>query len=66
MFVVSASLQGLCPESAALPRGRRETAAGRKIPSTTKFDKEPNKQAVFSLLHTPRPPTQSQKHVENG
>ena len=25
----------------------------RKTPSTTKFDKEPNKQAVFSLVHTP-------------
>ena len=25
----------------------------RKSPSTTKFDKEQNKQAVFSLLHTP-------------
>jgi transposase len=25
----------------------------RKIPSTTKFDKEHNKQAVFSLLHSP-------------
>ena len=25
----------------------------RKIPSTTKFDKEVNKQAVFSLLHSP-------------
>jgi transposase len=24
-----------------------------KTPSTTKFDKEPNKQAVFSLVHTP-------------
>jgi transposase len=28
----------------------------RRISSATKFDKEPNKQAVFSLLHTP-PPT---------
>jgi transposase len=25
----------------------------RKTPSTTKFDKEPNKQALFSLVHTP-------------
>jgi hypothetical protein len=28
----------------------------RKSPSTTKFDKEQNKQAVFSLLHAPPSP----------
>ena len=33
--------------------GGAKLLLARKIPSTTKFDKEPNKQAVFSLLHTP-------------
>jgi len=33
--------------------GGAELLLARKTPSTTKFDKEPNKQAVFSLLHTP-------------
>jgi transposase len=33
--------------------GGAELLLARKTPSTTKFDKEPNKQAVFSLLHAP-------------
>jgi transposase len=33
--------------------GGAELLLARKTPSTTKFDKEPNKQTVFSLLHAP-------------
>jgi transposase len=33
--------------------GGFELLMSRKSPSTTKFDKEQNKQAVFALLHTP-------------
>ena len=66
-LVVLARNKGLClsdvcgflsvSKEAALKYCRRYQAGGfellmsRKSPSTTKFDKEQNKQAVFSLLH---------------
>jgi len=34
-------------------QGGAKLLLARKIPSRTKFDKDPNKKAVFSLLHTP-------------